>query len=169
VKSRLQGDGPSKQTAQQTLAFVLDGILKLLHPFMPHITEEVWHTLNQAGDEENSWRCSPIPTVLPGLIDQELEQQFALLFDTVRTIRNLRAEAGIKPSTKLRPSSKQKTLKSAAFSRPPPTTLKTWAPSTFLPYAMGRFIIRQNQPPPLPPLPLRQPRQRPCLPPRPMP
>jgi valyl-tRNA synthetase len=102
VKPRLYENEvtPSKQTAQQTLAFVLDGILKLLHPFMPHITEEIWHTLNQAGEGE-FLAVQPYPTVLPGLIDQELEKQFALLFDTVRTIRNLRAEAGIKPSTKI--------------------------------------------------------------------
>jgi valyl-tRNA synthetase len=100
VKPRLQGDGPAKQTAQQTLAFVLDGILKLLHPFMPHITEEVWHTLNQAGDEE-FLAVQPYPMVLPGLIDPALEQQFDLLFNTVRTIRNLRAEAGIKPGLRI--------------------------------------------------------------------
>jgi valyl-tRNA synthetase len=102
VKPRLyeDEDTPSKQTAQQTLAFVLDGILKLLHPFMPHITEEIWHTLNQAGEGE-FLAVQPYPTVLPGLVDEHLEQQFALLFNTVRTVRNLRAEAGIKPSTKI--------------------------------------------------------------------
>jgi valyl-tRNA synthetase len=47
VKSRLRADAPadSRRVAQQTLAYVLAGILKLLHPFMPHITEEIWHTL----------------------------------------------------------------------------------------------------------------------------
>jgi len=50
VKPRLQGeDADSKRVAQQTLAFVLDGILKLLHPFLPHITEEVWQVLTQSG------------------------------------------------------------------------------------------------------------------------
>lgn len=47
VKSRLRADAPpeSRRIAQQTLAYVLEGILKLLHPFMPHITEEIWQTL----------------------------------------------------------------------------------------------------------------------------
>ncbi|HIK46783.1 MAG TPA: valine--tRNA ligase [Leptolyngbyaceae cyanobacterium M65_K2018_010] len=100
VKTRLQTDGLSKRTAQQTLAFVLDGTLKLLHPFMPHITEEVWHTLTQVG-EDQFLAVQPYPTAFPGLVDDQLEQQFTLLFNTVRTVRNLRAEAGIKPGLRI--------------------------------------------------------------------
>ena len=49
VKPRLRQDStPSRLVAQQTLAHVLDGTLRLLHPFMPHITEEIWQTLTQA-------------------------------------------------------------------------------------------------------------------------
>jgi valyl-tRNA synthetase len=100
VKPRLQQGGESKRVAQQTLAFVLDGILKLLHPFMPHITEEVWHTLTQVGDDQ-FLAVQPYPTALAGLVDEGLEQQFTLVFNTVRTVRNLRAEAGIKPSVRI--------------------------------------------------------------------
>jgi valyl-tRNA synthetase len=102
VKSRLQQDAEpnSKKVAQQTFAFVLEGILKLLHPFMPHITEEIWHTLTQKGDEE----CLALqlyPEAEPSLINPELEQQFELLFGTIRTIRNLRADTDIKPGVKV--------------------------------------------------------------------
>lgn len=102
VKSRLQQDAEpnSKKMAQQTFAFVLEGILKLLHPFMPHITEEIWHTLTQTGDD----RCLALqayPEADISLIDADLEQQFELLFGTIRTIRNLRADADIKPSVKV--------------------------------------------------------------------
>ena len=101
VKPRLQGDDPaSKRAAQQTLALVLDGILKLLHPFMPHITEELWHTLSQVGDDQ-FLAVQPYPTAFAGLVDDGLEQQFALVFNTVRTVRNLRAEAGIKPGLRI--------------------------------------------------------------------
>ncbi|MBL1208444.1 valine--tRNA ligase [Geminocystis sp. GBBB08] len=51
----------SRQVAQQTLAYVLEGILKLLHPFMPHITEEIWHTLTQ--NEKDSLALQSFPQV----------------------------------------------------------------------------------------------------------
>ena len=53
VKPRLrQSETGSRQIAQQTLAYVLDGTLKLLHPFMPHITEEIWQTLTQTDGQQ---------------------------------------------------------------------------------------------------------------------
>jgi valyl-tRNA synthetase len=90
----------SREIAQQTLAHVLDGILRLLHPFMPHITEEVWHTLTQS--EENRYLAiQAYPEVDESLIDADLEAQFDLLIGTIRTVRNLRAEADIKPGVKI--------------------------------------------------------------------
>jgi len=101
VKPRLQGeDGVSKKTAQQTLAYVLDGILRSLHPFMPHITEEIWHTLNQV-DDDQFLSVQSFPAVYPSAINPQLEEDFDLLIGTLRTIRNLRAEAGIKPSARI--------------------------------------------------------------------
>ncbi|MES1025977.1 valine--tRNA ligase [Gloeocapsa sp. BRSZ] len=102
VKSRLQNKSTtaSRQVAQQTLAYVLEGILKLLHPFMPHITEEIWHTLTQA-DTNQFLALRSYPEVDQDLIAPELEQRFDLLIGTIRTIRNLRAEADIKPGVKV--------------------------------------------------------------------
>ncbi len=102
VKPRLQKDAnaTSRKVAQQTLAYVLEGLLKLLHPFMPHITEEIWHTLTQTGNEQTlAWQSYPAADA--SLISSELEEQFELLFGTIRTIRNLRAEADIKPGVKV--------------------------------------------------------------------
>lgn len=102
VKSRLQknSDARSRRNAMATLGYVLEGILKLLHPFMPHITEEIWHTLTLAGDGQ-SLALQSYPEVDTTAIDLELEQQFELLISTIRTIRNLRAEADIKPGVKV--------------------------------------------------------------------
>jgi len=102
VKSRLQKDAEpnSKKVAQQTIAFVLEGTLKLLHPFMPHITEEIWHTLTQSGDDK-SLALQAFPKADTTLINPELEQDFDLLINTIRTLRNLRAEVDIKPGAKV--------------------------------------------------------------------
>jgi len=104
VKSRLQRDADpeSRRVAQQTLAYVLEGILKLLHPFMPHITEEIWHTLTQQpADSKQSLSLQVYPASETNLIDPDLEEQFGLLFETIRTIRNLRQEADVKPGVKV--------------------------------------------------------------------
>lgn len=101
VKSRLypQANPQSRQVAQQILAYVLEGILKLLHPFMPYLTEEVWQTLSQGGGD--SLALQPYPLVEETLINPNLESEFELLIGAIRTIRNLRAEAEIKPGLKV--------------------------------------------------------------------
>ncbi len=104
VKSRLPKDAnpESRRVAQQTLAYVLEGVLKLLHPFMPHITEEIWHTLTQQPtDSKQSLSLQAYPASETNLIDPDLEEQFGLLFETIRTIRNLRQEADVKPGVKV--------------------------------------------------------------------
>ncbi|WP_341527641.1 valine--tRNA ligase [Nostoc sp. UHCC 0302] len=104
VKSRLQqgADPASRQVAQQTLAYVLEGILKLLHPLMPHITEEIWQTLTQQpADSQQTLALQLYPQADANLIDLAVEEQFELLIGTIRTIRNLRAEADVKPGVKV--------------------------------------------------------------------
>lgn len=63
IKTRLwqEKESSSRLVAQQTLAYVLEGILKLFHPFMPHITEEIWHTLTQ--NENDSLALQSFPKV----------------------------------------------------------------------------------------------------------
>ncbi len=102
TKVRMFGDdGPEKKQAQQVLATVLEGIHKLLHPFIPHITEELWHTLTQTPFEETYLAVQPYPELDESFIDSDLETDFQLLIDTIRTVRNLRAEAGVKPGVKV--------------------------------------------------------------------
>ncbi|MEY2976190.1 MAG: hypothetical protein RLZZ435_327 [Cyanobacteriota bacterium] len=100
AKSRLWAGGEEKRSVQPILATVLEGILKLLHPFMPHITEEIWHTLTQRSDTEFLARQA-YPEVVSEWLDPDLEQTFELLTNTIRIIRNLRAEAQVKPALKV--------------------------------------------------------------------
>jgi valyl-tRNA synthetase len=97
VKTRLwkNKESVSCATARQTLAFVLEGTLKLLHPFMPHITEEIWHNLTQENQQVLALQTYPVANA--SLIDSDLENTFDLLIESIRVLRNLRAEAGIKP------------------------------------------------------------------------
>lgn len=99
VKTRLWDETPSRDVARQTLAYVLDGTLKLLHPFMPHITEEIWQTLTQSNNQFIALQS--YPEVDDSLINPDLENSFTLLFETIRTLRNMRAEADIKPGVKV--------------------------------------------------------------------
>ena len=103
VKTRLWEDegSQSRLVAQQTLGYVLEGILKLLHPFMPHITEEIWQSLTQA-EGKQTLAIQAYPEVAEDLIDRDLETSFDLLFNTIGTIRNLRAESVIKPGEKIK-------------------------------------------------------------------
>ncbi|HHP7232876.1 MAG TPA: valine--tRNA ligase [Xenococcaceae cyanobacterium] len=102
VKSRLWQESTlaSRKIAQQTLAYVLEGTLKLLHPFMPHLTEEIWQTLTQA-ENTQVLALQPYPEVIDSYIDSQLETDFELLFGVIHTIRNLRAEAEVKPGAKI--------------------------------------------------------------------
>ncbi|NJK34114.1 MAG: valine--tRNA ligase [Oscillatoriales cyanobacterium SM2_2_1] len=100
VKGPLQGQGMEARLAQQVLYLVLEGTLRLFHPFMPHITEEIWQILT-GGDRQNPGTFLAVqsyPVADEHWIDDELEAQFELLIAVIRTIRNLRAEAEIKPS-----------------------------------------------------------------------
>ena len=100
AKSRLWAGGDQKRSVQPILATVLEGILKLLHPFMPHITEEIWHTLTQRSETE-FLALQAYPEVVSDWLDPDLEQTFELLTSTIRIIRNLRAEAQVKPALKV--------------------------------------------------------------------
>ena len=90
------GTGPSPLP---TLAHVLERILRLLHPFMPFITEEVWQTLKSELPEEGDAQAESI-MVAPypasdGRFDQDAEEEIALVQQTVRAVRNTRAQLRI--------------------------------------------------------------------------
>ena len=89
------GDAAAQAAARQTLAYVLERSLRLLHPVMPYVTEELWQHLPHAGD---SIMVAPWPTADSAARDERVDREFGFLMDTVRTIRNARAEAGVEPA-----------------------------------------------------------------------
>ncbi len=97
AKSRLQDvTHPSRTLAQGILAQILTDVMKLLHPFMPHITETLWHSLVRP-EIGISLARQPYPQADTSQIDPALETDFNLVIQIIRTIRNLRAIAEIKP------------------------------------------------------------------------
>ena len=98
TKTRLQGeDEDSKIRAQQVLCYVLTETLKLLHPFMPFITEEIWQALPHEGDYLmlQQW-----PEHRAGLDFPEEEKAMELIMDAIRGVRARRAEMNVPPSKK---------------------------------------------------------------------
>ena len=100
VKDRLYGNDSeaSRTRAQHTLAYVLSNTMKLLHPFMPFITEEIWQHLPHEG---SSIMVSDWPRKDPDGIDEEAEKALAVIMDIIRGIRNIRGEMNIIPSQKV--------------------------------------------------------------------
>ncbi len=86
-----------QRVARQVLAKVLAELLVLLHPLMPHLSEELWHGVT--GEVEGTFLAlQPWPAVNEAALDPALEAQFAELIEAIRVVRNLRAVAGLKPS-----------------------------------------------------------------------
>ncbi|MFM1798796.1 MAG: hypothetical protein RLZZ117_1074 [Cyanobacteriota bacterium] len=102
VPSELEGEARAaaladQRTARQVLAKVLSELLVMLHPLLPHITEELWHGLTGA-PEETFVALTPWPAIDEAALDDGLESAFAELIEAIRVVRNLRAVAGLKPS-----------------------------------------------------------------------
>jgi len=99
VKPRLSDDADTKsrETAEKVLCYVLSNTLKLLHPFMPFITEEIWQTLPHDGE---SIMISDWPKSDDALNFKTEEENMELLMQAIRAIRNRRAEMNVAPSRK---------------------------------------------------------------------
>ncbi len=94
-KSRLQGE--DADAARRVLVYVMTGMLKLLHPFMPFITEEIWQSLPHEGD---TLMCAAWPVYADALSFPAEEKEMERIMDAIRAIRNRRAEMNVPPSKK---------------------------------------------------------------------
>ena len=97
AKIRLQKGGEDALAAKQVLVWVMDKILKLLHPFMPFITEEIWQTIPHDGE---SIMISAWPEYTDALSFEAEEAEMERIMTAVRAIRNRRAEMNVPPSKK---------------------------------------------------------------------
>ncbi len=97
AKIRLQKGGEEAKTAKAVLVYVMSETLKLLHPFMPFITEEIWQTLPHDGETimKSAW-----PVFSDALVFTEDEKKMDIIMDAIRAVRNRRAEMNVPPSRK---------------------------------------------------------------------
>jgi valyl-tRNA synthetase len=98
-KLRLYGeDEAGKRTAQYVLWTVLERALRLLHPFMPFITEEIWQRLPHVGE---SLVVAAWPEARGELLDGRAEEDIEVLREVITCMRRLRSEMGVRPSARL--------------------------------------------------------------------
>ncbi|MBR1811746.1 MAG: valine--tRNA ligase [Clostridia bacterium] len=96
-KVRLQAGGEKAETAKAVLVYVLSNTLKLLHPFMPFITEEIWQTLPHAGE---SIMIADYPVYDEALCFRAEQTEFAKVMEAIKAVRNRRAEMNVPPAKK---------------------------------------------------------------------
>jgi valyl-tRNA synthetase len=92
AKVRQRGSAAERQAVAQTLAYTMERSVRLLHPFMPFVTEALWQHLPHGGE---SVMIAAWPET--GHRDEVAESEFGALIEIVRAIRNARTEAGVEP------------------------------------------------------------------------
>jgi valyl-tRNA synthetase len=102
IKPILTGDDEAAMSeTRATVAWTLDQILKLLHPFMPYITEELWaHAVEHGEKRENLLALSQWPT-FSGLIDAEIDEEIGWVVQLISEIRSVRTEMNVPVAAKL--------------------------------------------------------------------
>ena len=97
-----RGDDAAKAQTRATLIKVLDESLRLLHPFIPFVTEETWGYLKQAAGGEG-WPAALIVASWPEAAERDLaaEADMGLMMELVRGIRNARAEYNVEPGKRI--------------------------------------------------------------------
>ncbi len=94
-KPRLSGREPGKEAAQHTLAHVMESTMRLLHPIMPFITEELWQRFKPSGDMVTT---AAFPKVDASRIDDAIEADMGVVMEVIVAIRNIKGELSVKPS-----------------------------------------------------------------------
>ena len=96
IKPALQGDDEEmKAESRATAAWVLDSILKLLHPFMPFVTEELWTRLGEKGPGRDTMLILAEWPQLTGLVDAGADAEFDWVIRIISEIRSIRSEMNV--------------------------------------------------------------------------
>jgi valyl-tRNA synthetase len=99
-KTRLySSDDESAKSARSALVYVQDTCLRLLHPFMPFVTEALWHRFPRDGSPEAALICAAWPR--GGFVDHDSIRRFERLQSLIRSVRNARAEYQLIPSKRI--------------------------------------------------------------------
>ncbi len=103
VKPLLSGDDEdAKNETRQTFAWALDQILKVLHPFMPFVTEELWDKTAEFGPKRKTMLCAAAWPVLDvALIDEEATKEVGWVVELITGLRSLRAETNVPAGAKV--------------------------------------------------------------------
>jgi valyl-tRNA synthetase len=102
IKPVLTGpDSPAKTETRAAAAWALDEILKLLHPFMPFVTEELWHVTGEEGPKRDRMLALSAWPQLGDLDDAEAEGEIGWVIDLITAIRSVRVEMNIPQATPL--------------------------------------------------------------------
>ncbi len=102
IKPRLAvADREQARAAYENLVGIFEGALRLLSPFMPFITEELWHAVYDGKPSAKSIALAAYPQADPAQMDATAETEMAILQDLIVSVRNVRAELKIEPKQKL--------------------------------------------------------------------
>ena len=108
VKPHLQAEGPERARAVAVLLTVHDRVLRLLHPFMPFVTEELWQTLPQGPEDgltpdrqARTITRAAYPQEVPAWVAADAVAELELVQEVITTVRTARAELGVAPSKPL--------------------------------------------------------------------
>jgi len=94
------GDKSTAQVAASNLVALFEASLRLLHPVMPFITEEIWHAIYDGNPPFKSIALAAFPLADPKQLDLQAETHMAILQDLIVSVRNLRAELKVEPKVK---------------------------------------------------------------------
>ena len=102
IKPRLMADHREQaRAAYGNLISIFEGALRMLSPFMPFITEELWHAVYDGKPPAKSIALTAYPQADPAQVDTDAETEMAILQDLIVSVRNIRAEFKVEPKQKV--------------------------------------------------------------------